>query len=198
MGKPNLVMLFQKAVFLDRDGVINQNVFFNDTNKWESPRLADQFVIKEGVIKALRDLQKAEFLLFLVSNQPNIAKNKSTMSELNSVHNKFISIISKEKISFVDCYYCFHHPDGIVPEFSFICKCRKPNPFFLLKAAKKYKLSLENSWTVGDRATDIECGIAAGTKTILIKHVDNATKYTNRQFAAGSLYQASQLILSCG
>jgi D-glycero-D-manno-heptose 1,7-bisphosphate phosphatase len=84
------------------------------------------------------------------------------------VHERLDNILKFEEILFRDYYYCYHHPDGIVPEYSFACECRKPKPYFLLKAARDYRVNLAVSWMVGDRDTDIACGKSAGTQTILV------------------------------
>jgi D-glycero-D-manno-heptose 1,7-bisphosphate phosphatase len=101
-------------------------------------------------------------------------------------------------IHFAEFFYCFHHPKGIVPSHSGPCDCRKPSPFFLRKAAADFGVSLEESWMVGDRATDIECGMAAGVRTVRVLEDHPAVRAGNEPaptFEAGDLSHAVSLIL---
>jgi D-glycero-D-manno-heptose 1,7-bisphosphate phosphatase len=157
-----------RAVFLDRDGVINRNVLNPATGEHEAPLTVADFALIPRVGEALRRLQGAGFLLFLVSNQPNYAKGKSSLAELNAIDAELRWEVAAMDVKFAAFYYCFHHPEGIVEGYSVRCACRKPSPFFLLKASKEFGVDLQQSWMVGDRATDILCGYAAGVRTILI------------------------------
>jgi D-glycero-D-manno-heptose 1,7-bisphosphate phosphatase len=158
----------RRAVFLDRDGVINRNVLNPATGEYEAPLAPAAFEFIPGALDAMRALQAAGFLLFLVSNQPNYAKGKSTFRELRAIHEKFVAGLTLNRIAFARFYYCFHHPHGIGNRYSRLCNCRKPSPYFLLKAQAEFNLDLTHSWMIGDRLTDIECGHRAGTKTILV------------------------------
>jgi len=151
------------AVFLDRDGVLNRNVWNPRTGQYESPLRPEQFELLPRVIPSLQLLCNAGYLLFLVSNQPNYAKGKASMEALDAIHNKLEAALAEAKIVFTAFYYCYHHP-----EFSGECSCRKPSPYFLLKARDAFGIDLVASWMVGDRVTDIECGRKAGVRTIKI------------------------------
>ena len=159
----------KKAVFLDRDGVLNELVLNPVTGEYEPPHSPDDLILFPYVIESLLILQVAEFELFLVSNQPDYAKGKTTLEMIHAVHARFDHILTSGGIHFREYYYCYHHPNGIVPEYSFACECRKPKPWFLLKASQDYGINLEKSWLIGDRDSDIECGRAAGTRTIMIE-----------------------------
>ena len=89
-----------KAVFLDRDGVLNANVFYADTQAFESPRTVEDFALLPETIPSLQALQRAGFLLFLVSNQPNVAKGKSTMAELEAVHARLHEMMEAAGVPF--------------------------------------------------------------------------------------------------
>jgi D-glycero-D-manno-heptose 1,7-bisphosphate phosphatase len=156
-----------RAIFLDRDGVINHNILNPATGCYESPLTEDDFQLVAGVLPALRDLQAAGYLLFLVSNQPNYAKGKTTLDTLNAIQRKLERALFENGILFAAFYYCRHHPQAALPELR-NCVCRKPSPYFLRKAEADFGVDLRRSWMLGDRATDMSCGIAAGTKTILI------------------------------
>lgn len=156
------------AIFLDRDGVINRNVLDPATGEYGAPLTADAFQLTPGAIDALLALQGAGFLLFVISNQPNYAKGKSSLEELAAIHRRLREELDAAGVCFADFYYCYHHPRGRVPGYSGPCQCRKPSPYFLYKAREEHGVSLEASWIVGDRATDIECGRMAGLRTIRI------------------------------
>ena len=157
------------AVFLDRDGVLNELILNPATEEYEPPHRVEDMKLFPYVIECLGKIQYAGYDLFLVSNQPDYAKGKTTLGAMEEVHKRFDRLLTSQGIHFRKYYYCFHHPQGIIPEYSSECVCRKPKPFFLFKAEKDHNIDLGNSWMIGDRDTDIECGKAAGTKTILIE-----------------------------
>ncbi len=153
----------KRAIFLDRDGVLNRNIWYADTGAWESPRCPSEFVLADGVLPALAGFRDAGFLLFLVSNQPNEVKGKSAAGALEVMHAQLVSAFAGAGLALVDAFYCTHHPDHTGP-----CVCRKPSPYFLEKAAREHRLALERCWMIGDRASDMRCGRAAGTRTAWI------------------------------
>ena len=187
----------RRAVFLDRDGVINHNVYYADTGEWESPRKVADFALMEGVLAALASLQRAEFLLFVVSNQPSFAKGKTSLNDLRAIHIQMERLLSASGIQLSEAYYCFHHPRGTVPELAGPCECRKPSPHFLLAAARDYGIELPDSWMIGDRDTDIECGHAAGVQTIQVEgdHPSPAPRRAAPKFKAAALPDAAAVIL---
>jgi D-glycero-D-manno-heptose 1,7-bisphosphate phosphatase len=188
------------AVFLDRDGVINRNVLNPQTQAWESPLTVEDFVLAENALPALQALNGAGFLLFLVSNQPNYAKGKTSFLALAGIHNHLLGLLDQYAIPFAAFYYCLHHPHGIVPGLGGTCPCRKPSPFFLLQARDQFGLNMERSWMVGDRTTDVACGQAAGVHTILVRNRYEtepcAALNANADYEVGSLEQAAALILN--
>jgi len=157
-----------RAVFLDRDGVLNRNVFNPVTCTYESPHRAEDFELLPGVLKGLALLQETGYRLILVSNQPSYAKGKISLAAIQAVHRRLADTLGGAGISFDAFYYCLHHPDGVIPEYSGPCECRKPSPYFLLQAKARFDLDLANSWMIGDRETDIMCGRAAGVRTIRV------------------------------
>ena len=157
-----------RAVFLDRDGVLNRNVFNPATGAYESPHRVEDFAMLPGVVEALQRLQAAGYGLVLVTNQPSYAKRKTTLGATAAIHRRLADTLEGAGIQFLAFYYCLHHPDGVVPEYSRRCECRKPSPYFLLQAKARFGLDLAHSWMVGDRETDIQCGRAAGVRTIRI------------------------------
>jgi len=168
--------MIKKAVFLDRDGVLNRLVYNPVTKEYESPHCEKDLKIFPGVAGLLKKLQEKGFLLFIISNQPSYAKGKATLKNIQSVHRRMIKALKRAGVKFRGCYYCYHHPRGVVKKYSFDCLCRKPKPFFLLLAKEKYKLDMDNSWFVGDQDFDVLCGQAAQVKTILINEEHSKAK----------------------
>jgi D-glycero-D-manno-heptose 1,7-bisphosphate phosphatase len=186
----------KKAIFLDRDGVLNRLVYNPATGEFEAPHLRSQFKLKSGITQALKNLQK-NFLLFLISNQPDYAKGKTTLAELQAIHQKFHAQLLEAGIKFRDYFYCFHHPEGVVKGYARKCLCRKPSPYFIFKAQKKFRLDLKKSWLVGDQDSDIFCGQAIGIRTILINEKNSHKKRKSSQpdFVVRSLKEAAKIIL---
>jgi len=189
----------RRAVFFDRDGVINRNVLNAATGEYESPLIEDDFELIPGALDAMRAIQLAGYLLFLVSNQPNYAKGKCSFVILDAIHEKLLGELTREGIKVSRFYYCFHHPHGTIPGYSRSCECRKPSPYFVLRACSEFNLDLCRSWMVGDRRTDVECGKAAGVRTILIHdgEIDPQDGAHPDRFAP-DLLRAARLILSTG
>jgi D-glycero-D-manno-heptose 1,7-bisphosphate phosphatase len=188
----------KQAVFIDRDGVLNELVINNETNDYEPPHVPEDLILFPYTFEILQILQEAQFDLFLISNQPDYAKGKTTLENLKMVHEKLDRNLRLEGIHFREYYYCYHHPKGNVPGYSFECECRKPKPFFIQMAAKRYFIDLSNSWMIGDRDSDIECGKAAGIKTIMIEN-PQSSKYrgsSKPDFTAANLKDALEIILN--
>jgi D-glycero-D-manno-heptose 1,7-bisphosphate phosphatase len=185
-----------RAVFLDRDGVLNDNVYYADSGEWESPRVAEDFVLKPGVVPALKILLQLNFHLFLVSNQPSYAKGKTSKRSLAEVHMRLDHCLGFEGIRFTEAFYCFHHPKGVLPELAISCSCRKPSAYFLNRAARDYDLDLEQSWMIGDRDVDIECGQRAGVHTIQIASDHPTTKAGQvvPHFCASGILEAAEIV----
>jgi D-glycero-D-manno-heptose 1,7-bisphosphate phosphatase len=188
----------KKAVFLDRDGVILDLIYNTKTREYEPPHSPGDLFFCEDAFTALGLIQAEGFSLFLVSNQPDYAKGKTSMQNILAVHKKFDHMLTSRDIHFRDYYYCYHHPGGITPEYSFPCVCRKPEPFFLKKAEKDYGIDLGSSWMIGDRDSDIKCGQSAGTKTILIKQIRSKDHQNSSQpdFYAANLNEAVKIIIN--
>jgi len=159
----------KRAIFLDRDGVINKLIYHPEAKEYGAPFRARDLSFYPWSLPALEKLKKMGFLLFLVSNQPDYAKGYTSLKNLKAVHQRFHKYLKDNGTKFTKYYYCYHHPDGKAPRYSRACPCRKPRPFFLLKAKKNYALDLSNSWFIGDSDSDIFCGQVVKTKTILIR-----------------------------
>ncbi len=158
----------QKAIFLDRDGTINEYVgFLRDIN---------EFRLLPGVIEAIRAINESGYLAIVVTNQPVIARGEVTKEQLIEIHRKMETLLGNEGVYIDGLFYCPHHPDkgfeGEVPELKIDCNCRKPKPGMLINAAEIFNIDLQKSWMVGDGENDIKAGKAAGCKTALIGRQD--------------------------
>ena len=155
----------QKAIFLDRDGTINVLKGFL--------RKAEDLELLPGVSEAIKRINSSEYLAIVATNQPVIARGECTFEELEFIHKKLETLLGKDGAFLNDIFFCPHHPhkgyEGEVPELKFDCDCRKPKIGMLIKAAEKYNIDLKQSWYVGDTTMDIQTGINAGMRTILVK-----------------------------
>lgn len=185
-----------RAVFLDRDGVLNANIFNPATDAWESPHHPDDFRLLPGALDGLRRLADGGFALFLVSNQPSYAKGKTSLENIRAIAAKLETAVSNAGIQFVEYYYCLHHPDGMMPGYSGTCACRKPSPYFLHKAEGDHGIDLAGSWMLGDRETDILCGRSAGVQTIYIRpdYPDAEPPRIAANYSAENIGQAVEII----
>ena len=157
-----------KTVFLDRDGVINNNEIPYYITKPEDLELND------GVTAALKKLTDHGFKLIIISNQSGIAKKIYSKEDCDRVHEKLINIMSGYGITFDEIYYCPHHPE--IEN----CLCRKPQPLMFEKAIARFDIDTSQSWMVGDNEKDITGAEKAGLKTILVKPNDDIRKYISR------------------
>lgn len=158
------------AVFLDRDGVLVEEVFYPQSGEWEAPWRADDVRLTAGAGSGARALAQAGYALVLVSNQAAYAKGKTSLRELWLAHERFVALLAGEGVSLEAVFYSYGHPDGIVPHFSGPSLDRKPEPYNLFIAAAQLDLALERSWFVGDRETDVACAQAAGVRPILVEN----------------------------
>ncbi|HEV7493823.1 HAD family hydrolase [Baekduia sp.] len=163
-----------RAVFLDRDGVLNDPVFDPADGRCESPLHAADVVLADGAVEGCRLLQNAGFFLIVVSNQPGAAKGKTTLDELWAIHERVVALLAEHDILIEEWRYCHHHPEATVAELRGPCDCRKPAPGMLLDAATARGIDLPASWMVGDSDGDIEAGRRAGCRTVLIEHPGSA------------------------
>lgn len=179
-----------KAVFLDKDGTLIEDVPFNVA--------VDRIRFAPMAFESLRELQQLGYLLIIITNQSGIALGKFEEAAIKQVEYFFEKSFRMHGILLSGFYYCPHHPNGIVREYSFECDCRKPKPGLLLKASEALDIDLERSWMVGDILNDIEAGNLAGCKTILINN-GNETEWImsedrNPGFIASGLWEAASNI----
>jgi len=147
-----------KAVFLDRDGVINKDPKTGDYVKnWQ------EFEFLPGAVEAIKLLKDKGYKIFIVSNQAGIGRGLMAEQDLKEIHNNMIREIENQGAGIDGIYYCPH-------EMSENCNCRKPKPGLLLKAAQDNNINLQNALFIGNSSKDFEAGKAAGCKTILLNN----------------------------
>lgn len=144
-----------KAIFLDRDGVLNKEIG-DYVCRFEDFELLNNF-------EALKKLQDKGYLLIVATNQGGLSKGWYTEHELAKMHKYLVNEYNLRGVTITDIFYCPHHPN-----FTGDCTCRKPKPGLLLQGIEKYNIDPSKSYFIGDRERDIEAGAAAGVKGILI------------------------------
>lgn len=163
---------FRKAVFFDRDGVINEIVFREETEQLDSPLAIDEVILKKDIIEAMKLFQKWGYYLFVVTNQPAAAKGKTSLRSIYDVNTEVCKLLRKEEIYIDGMEICPHYPKaGHNTKESFLirdCNCRKPKTGMLDAIFRKFRIDRENSWMVGDSYTDVIAGRNAGLKTAFL------------------------------
>lgn len=154
----------QRAVFLDRDGTINEYRGFITK--------PEQMTLLPGAAEAIARINKSGYLVIVITNQPVIARGECTVEELEAIHNRLETLLGQQGAYLDAIYYCPHHPDrgfaGERPELKITCDCRKPKPGLLMQAAQAYNIDLSESYMVGDQIADVQAGQAAGCRTVLL------------------------------
>ena len=154
------------AVFLDRDGTINEERGHIWTPK--------DLVLLPGAAKAIHQLNQSEYLTVVVTNQSVIARGKCTEAGMEAINNRLQFLIAEEGGSIDRIYYCPHYPDKKIPgrreDLKIICDCRKPQPGLIMRAAKDLNIDLNLSWLVGNMPSDIEAASRAGVRSILLEN----------------------------
>jgi len=156
----------RKAAFLDRDGVINLDRAY--VHKW------DEFEFVPGAVDAMRRLREAGYALVVVTNQSGMARGMYTEAQYQELTQHMCAALDAAGAKVEAVYHCPHHPKGTVPELAVECDCRKPKPGMILRAVKDLGLSLNDSFLVGDKPSDIEAARSAGLAKAYIVQSDNA------------------------
>jgi len=187
----------QRAVFLDRDGAINEEV--------EYLTRADQLKLIGGAAEAIRLLNKAGFKIVVITNQSAIARGYLKEEDLPAIHAEMEKMLRKGKARVDAIYYCPHHPTLGIGPYKTDCPCRKPKPGMLQQAAADLGLDLQSSFVIGDKMSDLGAGEAAGCRKILVRTGYGAEMEQRLQnypfrpdYIADDLLEAAKWILSQG
>ena len=176
----------KRAVFLDRDGVINRAL--ERDGKPYPPTCLGEFEILPGVSEACAKLKQAGFLLVVATNQPDVGRGTLAQSVVEAIHAHMAKVLPIDRVE-----VCFHPGKGASD-----CGCRKPKPGMLLRAARELGIDLAQSWMVGDRWRDVDCGHAAGCRTVFIDYGYDEALRQKPDFTVKNLVEATQVILDAG
>lgn len=182
--------MLKKAVFLDRDGVINQ----------DSPyyiKGINEFHFIPGSIDAVRKLTVNGFFIIMITNQSAVNRGMINLEKLAEIHEFMLAALHEQGGIIKDIFFCPHHPEQR-------CKCRKPLPEMILQARQKYNIDLASSYMVGDSAKDIECAVNAGCGHNILVQTGNyaealdklSKKGINPGYTAANLDKAADYIIS--
>ena len=170
-----------RAVFLDRDGVINR-AFVRDGKSYP-PAGLNEVEILPNVRSALIDLKSVGYLLIVVTNQPDVASGKTSKLVVDQINSHL-----EESLPIDEFRTCYHDDKDD-------CRCRKPLPGSFLDAAREHQIDLNHSFMVGDRWRDIEAGAAAGCKTFFINYGYQEKQPDFPDFIVSSLAEAAEIII---
>lgn len=172
-----------RAIFLDRDGTLNAAIVRD--GKPYPPATADEFILLPGVMEGCRKLHDAGYLLIVATNQPDVGRGTQRRETVEQMHARLVEELPIDHIE-----VCYHPGQGV------ICNCRKPAPGMLLHAAQTFRINLVHSWMIGDRWRDIDCGAAAGCRTIFIDNGYNESLRTIPDFTACDFREATAIVLA--
>jgi len=150
----------KRAVFLDRDGTINVDVGYLNH--------PDQLVLLPQAIAGLRLLSESGLLLVIVTNQSGVARGLIPPQQLPVIQQAFLDLMRSNAILIAGYYACPHYPESSLPEYRSTCKCRKPAPGLILQAANELDIDVQNSYVVGDKASDVQLAHNAGATGLLV------------------------------
>jgi D-glycero-D-manno-heptose 1,7-bisphosphate phosphatase len=176
--------LAKRAVFLDRDGVVSRSIVRDGLPF--APTALEDFEILPDAPEACRRLKQASFLLIVATNQPDVGRGTMKKETVEAMHAKMCRELSIDRVEV--CYHPGHGQSN--------CDCRKPKPGLLINAAREMGIDLAQSWMVGDRWRDIDCGHAAGCRTVFIDRGYTESLKQKPHFRARDLAQAADIILA--
>lgn len=178
-----------KAVFIDRDGVINEERNYVH-------RISD-FVLLPGVIEGLILLRDAGYRLIVVTNQAGIARGYYDKADMDLLHDYLREQLALHGLVLDAIFFCPHHPEGRIKALAIECDCRKPSPGMLLEAAKYFDINLSTSVMIGDKLSDVQAGKRAGVGcTVIVKsgHDMDCSAYIEADVIAADLHAAALVL----
>ena len=163
-----------KVAFIDRDGVINEDVGY--LHKWVD------FKYKSSVKAALKKLKDFDYQLIIVTNQSGISRGLYTENDFKVLNDKMIEDLKNSEINLLDVFYCPHYVGGKIKKYAVDCECRKPKPGLFLKASAKYRVDFSKSVMFGDQRSDIEAAMAAGITHRFLIGSKSAVRNSSKTF----------------
>lgn len=162
-----------KAVLLDRDGVINELVINPEESIVDSPNSSEQFKTIKNSIKAMKILSKLGYKLIIISNQPGIAKGQYNIAEFHKMKRKLENDLTDNNVMLSGQYYCLHHPNAKITKYKKKCQCRKPGTKLFFDAVKKHNIDTKKSFLIGDGITDMQLAKRVGCRAIFIGNINS-------------------------
>lgn len=181
----------ERAVFLDRDGTIIEDIgYLDDCNKIKFlPRVSE----------AIKLLNKNGFKVIITTNQSGVARGYFTEETVREMNRYIQEFLAKQGAIIDKTYYCPHYVEGTIAEYRKECRCRKPNPGMIEEAAREFGIDLKGSFVIGDKTTDVEAGHRAMCRAILLadkKSLDRQEEVVlTPDYTAGSLYEAAEWVV---
>jgi D-glycero-D-manno-heptose 1,7-bisphosphate phosphatase len=182
------------ALFLDRDGVLNEPVWDERSGTTESPLKPSDVILTAGAASAVRRATAAGLLVIVVSNQPSAAKGIVDEPTIRAVHARVMELLAADGAVIDRSYLCLHHPQGVDARLTQACDCRKPAPGMLLKAAADLNLDLSRCWLIGD--TDADLGAARRASLAGIVMIENPLSAHRRTILSDSADALTSTITS--
>ena len=181
----------KRAVFLDRDGTIIVHEPY-----LSSP---DQLKLLPNAAEGIRIFKEHGYLIIVVTNQSGVARGFFDEERLKLIHKKLLRMMKEEGITIDDIYYCPHHTEGVIEQYSLDCDCRKPKPKMFLNAARQHNIDLAQSLMIGDSEVDMLAGKNAGCTSVLIRNgftdSTNTASITGMDYVVKDLLEAARLFI---
>ena len=165
---------YKPAIFFDRDGVLNQDfgyIYKPNDFKWI-----------DGAIEAIKYMMSKDYLIIVVTNQSGIARGYFSENDLENLHNWMNKELLENEARIDKFYYCPHHPEGVLKDYSITCSCRKPKPGMLIQALKEWPILISESIMIGDKDSDIQAAKAVNIKGYLFEG-GNLFNFLKKKFA---------------
>jgi len=179
-----------KAVFLDKDGTLIEDIPFNV--------VPERIHFSTDTLDALIVFQNLGYQLIVVTNQSGVARGYFSEAALNTLAEYLQEFLTSKGIQLDGLYYCPHHPQGTISEYAIDCSCRKPQPGLIVRGAVEHEIDLSASWMIGDILNDVEAGNQAGCQTILLNNGHetewHVTPIRRPDFVVNNLKEAAQLV----
>src|SRR3989344_1585464 len=158
----------KKALFIDRDGVINRLVKYD--SGWDSPQKTLDVRLVKDIEEVIYWVNQQKIPVIEISNQPGVAKSKMDQKTSDAIEKKVHQLLEEKRVFIDKAYVCPHHPKAIVPRLRKNCNCRKPKSGLILKASKELGINLKKSILLGDKDSDVAAAKNAGVKSIIYLH----------------------------
>lgn len=173
----------QKVCFLDRDGVlIKEECYLSDP---------DHVNLIPGAAASINRLHALGYLCIVITNQAGVARGYYSEESIGLVHAKIDTLLAEENASIDAYYYCPHHAEGKVAEYTKVCECRKPAPGMVNKACADFEIDIEHSFVIGDKVTDVQTAFNAGCKTGILVRTGHGESEIEKNDTTGIEIKAS-------